>query len=149
MLYSPGCISSWHQRQLFKFINYINVFLSLNVSLSVSLFPFVDVRFDLVCHTVYPSLSRTHKPHMLSCAHLTSCIFAILYNHTQKYLLVWSKMVHVIHTVYSTFQLNFTIVFLFFVSSYIFRPMPFVSKFNAFRLFSIVFNVCLFSSYLL
>lgn len=99
LLYSPSCISSRRQCQLFNFFNYINVFLSLNVSLSISL-SLYRLRFDLVCHTVSVSHTHTHThtPHL---AYLRYYIITI----AQKYLLVWSKMVHVIHTVvYSHFN---------------------------------------------
>lgn len=126
------------------------------ISISISLFPFVgSVLISFV--TLSISLTHTHthtqKPQMLSCAHLTSCIFAILNNHNRTEISISLEQNGTRHShCLFSFQLKIPQSFLFIFFPFhltIFDPMPFVSKFNAFRLFSIVFNVCLFSLYLL
>lgn len=119
------------------------------ISISISLFPFVgSVLISFV--TLSISLTHTHthtqKPQMLSCAHLTSCIFAILNNHNRTEISISLEQNGTRHShCLFSFQLKIpqSFLFIFSVSSYNFRP-------NAFRFqiqrFSFVFYCvqCLF-----
>lgn len=120
----------------------INVFyLSLYIiyiCISVSLSPFIWLYFDLVCHT----LSPTHTQ-MLSCAHLTSCKYAN-YIITQKYLLLWNKMVHVIR--HGFFHISIEFHNRFYFSFYTFFSIDrFLSFPNSMLFFLLIF--CLHSMF--